>query len=107
MAVIQRQMALILQPPERFKRGVTAVDNSHEMLRHLDSVERIETVPADITTLDLSPRQWPVVVLASQPFIAHEVDDQCLAQMAAAVGLTIDAILDKKAAWARLIRLSR
>jgi SAM-dependent methyltransferase len=160
---------------------VTAVDNSDEMLRHLNPAERIETVLADITTLDLSHRQWPVVVLAShlinddrgasflataarhlrrdgcvlverhqpgwidtveasnaelhgvriamkdidrpapgtlratmvyevnglhyeQPFTAHEVDDQRLAQMAAAVGLTLDAILDKKATWARLVR---
>ncbi len=160
---------------------VTAVDNSHEMLRELDPAERIEKVLADITTLELSPRQWPVVVLAShlinddrggsflataarhleqdgcvlverheprwidtvetsnaemhgvritiqdidrpapgtlratmmyevnglryeQPFTAHEVDDQRLAQMASAVGLRLDAVLDKKSTWVRLIR---
>jgi SAM-dependent methyltransferase len=163
----------------RLGHQVTAVDNSQEMLRQLDPEERIEKVLADITTLDLSPRRWPVVVLAShlinsdqgasflaaaarhleedgcvlverhepgwidtveasnaeshgvriairdisrlapgtvqatmvyevnglryeQPFTAHEVDDQRLAQVGSAVGLGLDAVLDKKATWVRL-----
>jgi Methylase involved in ubiquinone/menaquinone biosynthesis len=158
---------------------VTGVDNSVEMMAHVDDAEGTETVLADITTLDLSPRRWPVVVMAShlvnddlgpvflaaaarhvredgcvlveryepgwigvvepssserhgvkmairnierptpgtvratmvyefeghhfeQPFTAHDVDDQRLAEMAAAVGLTIDAVLDERGLWVRL-----
>lgn len=51
--------------------SVTAVDNSSEMLGHLDGRQGVETVLADMGTLDLSPRQWPVVLLAS-----HAVNDE-------------------------------
>lgn len=44
---------------------VTAVDNGPGMLRHLVGVSRVEPVLADIETLNLSPRRWPVVLLAS------------------------------------------
>lgn len=159
---------------------VTGVDNSVEMLAHVGDAEETETVLADLTTLDLSPRRWPVVVMAShlvnddlgpvflaaaarhvrddgcvlverhepgwigvvepstrerngvkmairdierptqrtlratmvyeleghhfeQPFTAHEVDNQRLAEMAAAVGLRVDAVLDERGVWVRLI----
>jgi hypothetical protein len=39
----------------------------------------VETVLADIATLDLSPRRWPVVVMAS-----HLVNDDCGAKFLAA-----------------------
>lgn len=163
----------------RLGHRVTGVDNSPEMLAHIDDADGTEVVLADITTLDLSPRRWPVVVMAShlvnddlgwaflaaaarhargdgcvlveryepgwigavepssserhgitvairnierptpqtlratmvyeledhryeQPFIAHDVDDQRLGEMAAAVGLTIDALLDERGLWVRL-----
>jgi hypothetical protein len=38
-----------------------------------------------------------------QPFTAHDVDDQRIEQMAAAVGLTVDAVLDEEATWVRLV----
>ena len=37
-----------------------------------------------------------------QPFTAHDVGDQRLAEEAAAVGLTIDAVLDDHGVWVRL-----
>jgi SAM-dependent methyltransferase len=162
----------------RLGHPVTAVDNSEDMLGHLPPA--IDKVWADITTLDLSPRRWPVVLLAShfinddqgekflaaaaiqlaeggcllverhqpgwvdtveessterygvgiaigaiertapgilratmvyevnglryeQPFTAHDVDDQRIEQMAAAVSLTVDAVLDEEATWVRLV----
>jgi SAM-dependent methyltransferase len=165
----------------RLGHEVAAVDNSPEMLAHLDAVARIEPVLADIATLDLSPRRWPVVVLAShlvndglgpsflmaaarhlepggcllverhepgwvdavepssserdavrteirdidrpapgtlratmvyelrgdryeQSFTAYEVDDQRLAEMAAAAGLRLDGIVDDDDSWVRLVR---
>jgi len=158
---------------------VTGVDNSVEMLAHIDDADGTEPILSDIATLDLSPRRWPVVVMASrlvnddlgpaflaaaarhvredgcvlverhepgwvgvvepssserygikmtirniqrptagviratmiyeveghqfeQSFTAHDVDDERLAEMAGAVGLTIDAILDECGVWARL-----
>ena len=158
---------------------VTGVDNSAEMLAHLRGIQRVETVLADIASLDLSPRRWPVVLMAShlvnddrgvsflaeaarhletggsvlverhepgwiaaveestrerygitmaireidrptpdtlratmvydvdgcryeQRFTAHEVDDDRLAEMAAAEGLRIDEVLNASRTWARL-----
>jgi 2-polyprenyl-3-methyl-5-hydroxy-6-metoxy-1,4-benzoquinol methylase len=46
---------------------VTGVDNSVEMLAHVDDAAGTETVLADIAILDLAPRRWPVVVMASNP----------------------------------------
>jgi hypothetical protein len=43
---------------------VTGVDNNAEMLAHLADVEGTGAVLADIGALDLTPRRWPVVVLA-------------------------------------------
>jgi hypothetical protein len=37
-----------------------------------------------------------------QPFTAHDVGDQRLAELAAAVGLTIDTVLDERGVWVRL-----
>ncbi len=50
---------------ELVRRGhaVTAVDNSAEMLSHIDAAA--EPVLADILTLDLAPRRWPVVLMGS------------------------------------------
>jgi SAM-dependent methyltransferase len=45
---------------------VMGVDNSADMLAAMPDDPRIETTPAEIATLDLAPRQWPVVVLASR-----------------------------------------
>jgi SAM-dependent methyltransferase len=45
---------------------VTGVDNSDAMLAHAAHLNGVETVLADIATLDLSPRTWPVVILASR-----------------------------------------
>lgn len=47
---------------------VTAIDNDAEMLAHVPA--DAETVLADMRDLDLSPRRWPVVLLAS-----HAVND--------------------------------
>ena len=49
---------------------VTGVDNSPEMLAHLSGIPGAETVLADMASCDLSPRRWPVVLLAS-----HAVND--------------------------------
>jgi SAM-dependent methyltransferase len=45
---------------------VTGVDNSDAMLAHAAELSGVETVLADIATLDLSPRTWPAVILASR-----------------------------------------
>lgn len=58
--------------------GVTAVDNSPEMLAH---VRGAETVLADIETLDLD-RRFPVVLLASN-FLNAPDDDELAALLAA------------------------
>jgi SAM-dependent methyltransferase len=50
---------------------ITGVDNSTEMLTHFQTIVGTEAVLADIATLDLSPRRWPVVLLAS-----HFVNDE-------------------------------
>lgn len=160
--------------------GVTGVDNSPEMLAHLAGIRGAEPVEADIATLDLRPRRWPAVTLAShlvnhaqgarflaaaarhvevggcvvverhepgwldeveestaeqhgvtftlqrlhrpargelravivyevagrrfeQAYTALEVDDERLAAMAAAVGLAVDAVLDERGKWVRLV----
>ena len=44
---------------------VTAVDNSQAMLDELHEIDGVERVLADIRDLDLLPRRWPVVLLAS------------------------------------------
>jgi SAM-dependent methyltransferase len=159
--------------------AITGVDNSTAMLAHFEAIDGANAILADLLTLDLSPRRWPVVLLAShfvnddhgveflavaarhvtadgcvlvqryepgwvdtvepsrrdrpglrseidnierpargtmrativyefddaryeQTFTAHDVDDARLAEMAAAVGLTIDAVLDDDALWVRL-----
>lgn len=51
---------------------VTGVDNSSEMLDEVVRIEGAEPVLADIRTLDLTPRRWPVVLLAS-----HLINDEC------------------------------
>jgi SAM-dependent methyltransferase len=50
---------------------VTGVDDSDAMLTHASRLVGVEVVLADIATLDLSPRTWPVVILAS-----HMVNDE-------------------------------
>jgi ubiquinone/menaquinone biosynthesis C-methylase UbiE len=50
---------------------VTGVDDSDAMLTHASRLDGVEVVLADIETLDLSPRAWPVVILAS-----HLVNDE-------------------------------
>jgi SAM-dependent methyltransferase len=48
------------------EHSVTGVDNSDSMLAHASMLNGVETVLADIATLDLSPRTWPAVLLASR-----------------------------------------
>jgi SAM-dependent methyltransferase len=55
----------VTRPLADLGHPVTAVDYSPEMLRHVVATERIERVCAELFTLDLSPRRWSVVVLAS------------------------------------------
>jgi SAM-dependent methyltransferase len=50
---------------------VTGVDDSDAMLTYASRLDGIEVVLADIATLDLAPRVWPVVILAS-----HMVNDE-------------------------------
>jgi SAM-dependent methyltransferase len=50
----------------RMGHAVTGVDNSTAMLAEIGPDRGVETVLADIAGLDLSPRRWPVVVLASR-----------------------------------------
>jgi SAM-dependent methyltransferase len=49
----------------------TGVDDSDAMLTHASGLDGVEVVLADIATLDLAPRTWPVVLLAS-----HMVNDE-------------------------------
>lgn len=51
--------------------AVTAVDNSSEMLDELSALKGVEIVLADIADLDLAPRRWLVVLLAS-----HLINDE-------------------------------
>lgn len=44
---------------------VTGVDHSREMLAEVEKIPNTETVLSDLADLDLSPRRWPVVLLAS------------------------------------------
>jgi SAM-dependent methyltransferase len=46
--------------------AVTGVDNSDAMLAEATKLSGVETLLADIATLDLSPRTWPAVILASR-----------------------------------------
>jgi SAM-dependent methyltransferase len=169
----------VTRPLVALGHRVTAVDNSPDMLAHLDGAPDVETVLAELAGLDLRPRRWPCVLMAShlvnddegeaflavavrhvtpdgcvlvqrhqpgwvdgadverreragvtmtledvdhvaagrlaatmvyevrgqrfaQPFTANEVDDDRLAEMAAAQGCAIDALLDDRATWIRL-----
>jgi hypothetical protein len=58
--------------------AITGVDNSTEMLSHFQTIDAAEAVLADIATLDLSPRRWPVVLLASH-FVNDGLGDAFLA----------------------------
>jgi SAM-dependent methyltransferase len=60
----------VTRPLVALGHRVTAVDNSPEMLEHLDGVPDVEPVLADLTTLDLRPRRWRCVLMAS-----HLVND--------------------------------
>jgi len=60
----------VTRPLVALGHRVTAVDNSPEMLEHLDGVTDVEPVLADLATLDLRPRQWRCVLMAS-----HLVND--------------------------------
>lgn len=44
---------------------VTGVDNGPEMLEEVERIPGAETALSEIGALDLSPRRWPVVLLAS------------------------------------------
>jgi SAM-dependent methyltransferase len=76
----------------RLDHPVTAVDNSEEMLGHLDPAEGIDKVCADIITLDLSPRQWPAVLLGSH-FINDDRGESFLAAAAAHLGCGAGCLL--------------
>ena len=56
----------------RAGHAVTAVDNSQAMLDQLEALVGVEPVLADLCDLDLSPRRWPVVLLASH--LVNDVD---------------------------------
>lgn len=56
--------------------AVTAVDNGPAMLEQLEDIDDVETVLADIQTLDLAPRRWPVVLLASH--LVNDADGELL-----------------------------
>lgn len=60
----------VTRPLVALGHRVTAVDNSPEMLGHLDGLAEVEPVLADLATLDLGPRRWPCVLMAS-----HLVND--------------------------------
>ncbi|MEY2425931.1 MAG: hypothetical protein QOI61_1503 [Actinomycetota bacterium] len=47
------------------RHAATAVDNGADMLACLRDIDGVETVLSDIESLNLSPRRWPVVLLAS------------------------------------------
>jgi SAM-dependent methyltransferase len=50
----------------RLGHAVTGVDNSAAMLAEIERDDGVEPILADLAGLDLSPRRWPVVVLASR-----------------------------------------
>jgi SAM-dependent methyltransferase len=60
----------VSRPLVQHGHAVTGIDNSPEMLTHFEAVDGTEAILADIATLDLSPRRWPVVMLPS-----HFVND--------------------------------
>jgi len=68
------------------RRGhaITGVDNSDAMLAHFERIDGTDAILADIATLDLAPRVWPVVLLASH-FVNDERGDTFLAVAAAHV----------------------
>jgi SAM-dependent methyltransferase len=65
---------------------VTGVDSSDAMLAHASRLDGVEAVLADIATFDLSPRTWPVVILAS-----HMVNDENGPDFLAAASRHVDA----------------
>lgn len=50
---------------------VAAVDHGPEMLDEIRDLQGVEPILADIVELDLAPRRWPVVLLAS-----HLINDE-------------------------------
>jgi SAM-dependent methyltransferase len=56
----------VSRPLVALGHSVTGVDNSDAMLAHASKLRGVETLFADIATLDLSPRTWPAVILASR-----------------------------------------
>jgi SAM-dependent methyltransferase len=60
----------VTRPLVALGHPVTGVDNSREMLAHLATTPGVEIVLADIAMLDLRPRRWPCVLMAS-----HLVND--------------------------------
>ena len=71
----------VTRPLVALGHRVTGVDNSPDMLAHLTGVPGVETVLAELAGLDLHPRRWPCVLMAS-----HLVnDDDGEAFLAAAV----------------------
>jgi SAM-dependent methyltransferase len=73
------------RPLVQHGHAITGVDNSPEMLAHFEAIDGAETILADIATLDLSPRRWPVVLLASH-FVNDGLGDAFLATAARHVG---------------------
>jgi SAM-dependent methyltransferase len=64
---------------------VTGVDDSDAMLTHASRLDGIKVVLADIAMLDLAPRAWPVVILAS-----HLVNDESGPRFLAAASRHLD-----------------
>jgi SAM-dependent methyltransferase len=62
----------VSRPLVALGHSVTGVDNSDAMLAHASKLCGVEALLADIATLDLSPRTWPAVILASRM-----VNDKC------------------------------
>jgi len=60
----------VTRPLVALGHRVTGVDNSRDMLAHLDGTPGVETVQAELAGLDLRPRRWPCVLMAS-----HLVND--------------------------------
>lgn len=60
----------VTRPLVALGHRVTGVDNSADMLAHLDGVQGVDTVLAELAGLDLGPRRWSCVLMAS-----HLVND--------------------------------
>jgi SAM-dependent methyltransferase len=60
----------VTRPLVALGHRVTGVDNSPAMLAHLGGVESVEPVLAELAELDLRPRRWSCVLMAS-----HLVND--------------------------------